>query len=88
MLFQLFLQPSLPSQTIDGFVFGGLNDPRARGFGNAVSAPLIDGGRKRLLRCVFSELEIAELPDQSGDNAAPIRAVDRIDSDICVWKHV
>jgi hypothetical protein len=28
------------------------------------------------------------LPDQSGDNAAPVRAIDRIDGDIGVWKHV
>jgi hypothetical protein len=28
------------------------------------------------------------LPDESGDNAAPVRAVDRIDGDISVWKHV
>ena len=82
MRFQFFLQTSLPSQTIDGFVFGGLDDPGARRFGNAVSAPLVNGGGERFLRGVFGELEVAELPDERGHNAAPVRAVDRIDSDV------
>jgi hypothetical protein len=28
------------------------------------------------------------LPDEGCDNAAPVRAIDRIDGDISVWKHV
>ena len=88
MRFEFFLQASLPSQAIDGFVFRGLDDPGAWRVGNAVSAPLIDGGRERFLRRVFGELEVAELPDQSRDNAAPVRPVDGIDGDVCVGKHV
>jgi hypothetical protein len=88
MSLELFLQASLPSQTIDGFVFCCLNDPGAGRFGNAVRAPLIDGGGKCFLRGVFGEFEIAKLADQSGYDAAPVRPVDRVDSDIGVGKHV
>ena len=88
MRFQFFFETSLPPQTIDGFMFGGLDDPGARRFGNAVSAPLIDGCGKRLLRGVFGELEVAELADQSGHNAAPVSPVNCIDRDVGVRKHV
>jgi hypothetical protein len=86
--FDLFFETSLAPQAIDGFVFGGLNDPGARRIGHAFSAPLIDSGGKRLLRGVFSQLEVAKLPDKSGHNAAPIRAVNLIDGRIGVGKHV
>jgi hypothetical protein len=88
MCLDFFLQTCLASQAIDGFVFRGLNDPGARGFRNPVGAPLVNGCGERFLRGVFRELEVAELPDQGGHNAAPVRAVDRIDSHVGVWKHV
>ena len=59
--FQFFLQACLPSQAIDGFVFGCLNDPGARRIGNAVRSPLIDGRRKRVLCGIFGQFEIAKL---------------------------
>jgi hypothetical protein len=63
MSFEFFLQASLPPETIDGFVFGCLDDPGARRIGNAFGAPLIDGSGERLLRGVFGEFEIAKLAD-------------------------
>jgi hypothetical protein len=33
---------------------------------------LIDSGRKGFLRSFFSEIEIADQPNQRGDNPAPI----------------
>ena len=88
MRLQFFFQTSLAPQAIDRFVFGGLNDPGARRFRNAVSAPLVNGGRERLLRGIFGELKVAELPDESGHDAAPVRAVDCVDSKVGVGKHV
>jgi hypothetical protein len=51
----------LSSQAINGFVFCSLDDPGARRFGNAFSAPLIDGGGEGLLGRIFGEFEIAKL---------------------------
>src|SRR5215203_4627308 len=74
--FEFFFQACLPTQSINGFVFGSLDDPCARRFGNSVAAPLIDGRRERILRGIFGELEIAKLTDQSCNNPAPIRSID------------
>ena len=59
--FEFFLQTCLTSQAIDGLVFGCLDDPGARRFGNAVSSPLIDGCSERFLRCVFGKFKITKL---------------------------
>src|SRR5688572_22528461 len=86
--FQFFLQSCLPSQAIDGFVFGCLDDPGARRFRDAVSSPLVDSGCKSVLRRVFSEFEIAKLAYESCNNPAPIRSIDFVYCKIGVRKHV
>jgi len=86
--FEFFLETRLTPQAIDGFVFGGLDDPRARRLGNTVSAPLIDGGCKGILGRVFGKFEIAKLTYESCNNPTPVRSIDCINSNIGVRKHV
>jgi hypothetical protein len=43
---------------------------------------LIDRRGKRLLRRVFRDVEIADLPDQGGDDAPPVRPIDGIDGSV------
>ena len=61
---------------VDGFVAGGLDDPRTREFRHSGDAPLVHGRRKGLLRRLFRQVEVADEPDQRGDNPAPIGMVD------------
>lgn len=88
MRFDFFFETRLSPETIDGFVFGCLNDPGARRVGHAFSAPLVDRGGERFLRGVFRQFEIAEMTDESGHNAAPVGPVDLIDRNVRVGKHV
>ena len=39
--------------------------------------PLVHGGRKGFLRRLFRQVEVADQPDQGGDDPAPIGAIDR-----------
>ena len=51
---------------------------QARGnSGTPEVAPLVHGGRKGFLRRLFRQVEVADQPDQGGDNPAPIGAIDR-----------
>ena len=58
---EFFLQTRLTPQAVDGFVFGGLDDPGAWRLRDTFSAPLIDGGGEGLLCGVFGEFKIAKL---------------------------
>ena len=54
---------------------------------SAGDGPLFNGGRKSLLRRLFGHVEVAEESDQSGDDPAPIGAVNCINGGSCVRKH-
>jgi len=82
------VKAGLASQAINRFVSGGLDNPCGRGFRDAGCAPLIDGGGKRFLRGFFGDIEITEIPYQSGNNSAPIRSVDCVYGSIWVRKHI
>ena len=84
----LFFEASLSPQSIDCFVLGSLNNPGAGRFGHALASPLVNGCGKRFLSGIFRQLEVAELPDQSGDNPAPVGPIDSIDSNIGVRRHI
>ena len=73
---QLFLRPRSMPHAVDGLVPRRLDDPRAREFGHSGRPPLVHSGRKGLLRRLFRQVEIADQPDQCGDNPAPIGAID------------
>jgi hypothetical protein len=64
---------------IDGLVPGRLDDPRAGDVGDAGGRPLLDGGGERVLGGLLGEVELADEPDQGGDDPAPIRAIDGVD---------
>src|SRR5712691_10815596 len=55
-----FFGPRPAPDAIDRLVAGGLNDPGARKLRDAGGPPLIHGGRKRLLRRLFGQVEVAD----------------------------
>ena len=58
---------------------------QARGLsGTPDERPLVHRRRKRFLRRLFGQIEIADQADQRGDDAAPIRAIDLLDHSIGV----
>ena len=67
------------SQPVDCLVAGGLDDPGARMFGHAGLRPLGDRGGKCLLRDVFGQVEVAQHPDQRGNDPAPVGPVQGLD---------
>ena len=73
------LGPRPPPEAVDGLVPGGLNEPGARKLGDAAGPPLVHRGRKGFLRRLFGHVEVAEKPDQGGDDPAPIRAIHCVD---------
>ena len=75
------------TQSIDGLVFGCLNNPGARKLGNTFVAPLIDRYRKCFLGSFFSHLKVAKMADERGDDAAPIGPVEGVDRDVWICEH-
>src|SRR5262249_4474140 len=73
--FEFLLEPRPASDAVNGFVAGRLDYPFAWKLGDPDDGPLLNGRRKSLLRRLFGHVEIAEEPDQSGDDPAPIGAV-------------
>lgn len=76
--FELLRVARLPPQTVDGLVARRLDQPRSRVLRNAGCGPLLHRGRKCLLRRVFRDVEVADEPDQGGDDVAPIGAIDLV----------
>ena len=77
----------LAADAVDGLVSGRLDDPGARELGNAGGRPLIDRGRERLLGRLFGHVEVADQPDQRGDDPAPVGAIDHLHGGIGVRGH-
>ena len=76
VLFEFFLGPRTMPDAVDGLVAGRLDNPGAREFRHPGDTPLVHGRRKSLLRRLFRQIEIADEPDQCGDNPAPIGMID------------
>jgi hypothetical protein len=57
---------------------GGFDDPGTWELRHAGVAPLVDGNREGFLRRLFGQVEIADQPDESGDDAAPVGAIDGV----------
>ena len=76
---ELLLGPRPAPEAVDGLVPGGLDDPGARELRDAGGPPLVHGGRKGFLRRLFGHVEVADEPDQGGDDPAPIGAIDCVD---------
>lgn len=75
MGFNFFLKAGPATDAVDSFVPSCLNDPGARKLGNAGIAPLVDGDREGLLGRLFRKIEVAEMPNQCGDDSSPIGTI-------------
>lgn len=73
--FQLFRVQAPAANTVNGFMLGCLDDPRARRLGYAAISPLVQGGGKRFLRAFFRQIEIAKETNQGGDDPPPLGAI-------------
>ncbi len=73
---QFFLKPPLAPHAVDGLVASRLDDPSSWEFGHAGRWPLVHGGRKGFLSRLFGRIEVAEEPNQRGDDPAPVGAID------------
>jgi hypothetical protein len=67
------------TQPVDGFEPAGRDQPRARVGRWALGRPLFHRRRERILQRLLGEIEIAEEADQGRENAARLRAIDRLD---------
>lgn len=67
------------AEPIDGLEPASRDEPRARVGGRAFDRPLLDRRRERVLKRLLGEIEVAEEADQRRQNAAGLRAVDRLD---------
>ncbi len=68
----LLLKPCLPAKAIYCFVLRGLDNPRTRIFGHSFDSPLVDGYRKRFLRCILGDFKITEMPNESSNYSTPV----------------
>ena len=84
---QLLREPRPATDAVDGLVPGRLDDPGARELGDAGHPPLVDRGGKGFLRGLFRDVEVANQPDQGGDDPAPIGPIDRVDGRVCIRAH-
>ena len=62
----------IAAEAVDRAVAGGDRQPGARVGRRAVPGPALGRDRERLLRGVLGEIEVAEVADQAGDDAAPL----------------
>ena len=85
--FEFFLEPRPAADAVDGLVPGGLDDPGAGRIRDAGGPPLVHSGRKGFLRRLFGHVEVADEPNQRGDDPAPIGAIDRVNGCVGVWGH-
>ncbi len=74
-LLMLVISLVLAPDPVDGLAFGGGGQPGAGVGGHAVGRPALDGGRKRLGRRLFGDVEISETPGQGGDHPGPLLVV-------------
>ena len=85
---QFFRQPRPAPEAINSLVASRLEDPRAWMFRDAEGSPLVHGGCKGVLRRLFGDVEIADKPNQDGDDAAPIGAIHGVNRLVYVWVYV
>src|SRR5690242_11357411 len=77
---QLFLEARLPPDAVDRFMTRGLNNPGARVFRNTGRGPLVHCSGEGFLSGFFGGIEVAENTNQNGHDAAPVRAIESLQS--------
>ena len=70
---------AVAAQAVDRPVAGGDRQPGAGVGRGAVARPALGGQRERLLRGLLGEVEVAEVADQTGEDAAPLVAEDLLE---------
>src|SRR5215467_12695404 len=65
----------LAPEPVDGLAGGGGGQPGAGVGGYAVGRPAQDGGRERLGRRLFGDVEVTETSGQGGNHPRPLRMV-------------
>jgi hypothetical protein len=64
----LVVAAALAADPVDRLTPGCGEQPGARALGDTVSGPPFDGDEARVLQGVLGEVEVAEEPDQRGQN--------------------
>jgi len=64
---------------VDGPEAAGRDEPRSRIGGHTLARPLLHGGGKGVVHGLLGAFEVAEQPDERGEHAAGVRAVDGLD---------
>ena len=82
--FKFFLEPCAAADAIDGLMPGCLDDPSAGEIRDTGNRPLVHSGGKGFLRRLFGHIEVANQPNQGGDDPAPVGAINRVDRYVCV----
>ncbi len=72
------LAPGLP-KAIDGLEPAGRDQPRAGVRGCPLDRPALHRRRERILKRLLGEIEVAEQADQGREDAAGLRAINRLD---------
>jgi hypothetical protein len=84
---ELLREPSVPADAVDRLVPGRLDDPGPRVLRSSRDPPLVNRGRKRFLRRLFRDVEVADEPDERGDDQAPIRSINGFDGRVGIPGH-
>jgi hypothetical protein len=69
----------LAPDAVDGAIPGCRGQPGTRVGRNALARPPLRGDRKRLLRGILGEVEVAEEPDERSEDAAPLVPKDAVE---------
>jgi len=78
-------EPRPAANVINSLVTCRLDNPRAWEFRNAAGLPLLDSDCEGFLRRFFGEIEIADYPNESGDDPAPIRAINSVNRIVYIY---
>ena len=73
------VEPCAAAEGVDGLEPAGGDEPGAGTGRHAVPRPALDGRRERVVERLLREIEVAEQPDEGGEDAARVGAVDRVD---------
>src|SRR5262245_27056594 len=68
----------LAPQTVDRLEPSSRDEPGPRVRGHALSWPLLERGPERIVQGFFRHVEVAEQPDERGEDAARFRQIDSI----------
>jgi hypothetical protein len=74
------IEAGAPPHSVDGLEAAGRHEPRPRIGRHAFPRPLFHCRGKGIVQCLLGNLEVAEQPDQGGENATRVGAVDGVHS--------